>query len=366
VKISALIIDDSSECVTCLSSMLRAHQNVRLIGVAHSRDEAIAKVQEHKPELVVFEPSIKDGGILLLDLLKAESSQSEFLLHTKISKSDVEFMMDARGRGVLGVVGKSERRSGSQCTTALREIDKAIETVIGRGALRELVHKQAEEAAREEQKAKPREDVMARLRKLDSERRPKLIAIGASTGGPSALSTLISGLPKDFSLPVVICQHVLQNFSENLVETIRRGSVISVVEAIDGTALEAGKVYVAPSGVHLTLRVDAAHRTVVRLLDADPVNNCRPSVDVLFNSVADCYSGAVVSVILTGMGADGVAGMRRLKSLGATTIAESKESCVVFGMPMEAIRAGVVDMVLPVQDIAPILLRIARGEEVQL
>lgn len=176
--------------------------------------------------------------------------------------------------------------------------------------------------------------------------------IGASTGGPAALPVVLSALPGDYPLPILIVQHMPPLFTTSLADSINRKVALAVSEGHQGRKLEGGHAYIAPGGHHL--KVKRAFDNSVRLVVSDdpPENHCRPAVDVLFRSVAEEFGGRAVAVIMTGMGNDGVAGLRTLKSLGAYVIAQNEETCSVFGMPQEAIRAAVVDLVLPLDKIA--------------
>jgi two-component system chemotaxis response regulator CheB len=185
---------------------------------------------------------------------------------------------------------------------------------------------------------------------------PEIIAIGVSTGGPAALPVLMGALPAKLGVPVVIVQHMPPIFTASLAESLDKKCPLRVQEGHDGQLVSPDCVYIAPGGHHM--KVKRAFNRIVRLeISEGPAeNHCKPSVDVLFRSVAEEYGGRVVAAILTGMGHDGVAGLRILKSLGARVIAQDEATCAVFGMPQEAIRAAVVDSVLPLNRIAEALV----------
>ena len=182
--------------------------------------------------------------------------------------------------------------------------------------------------------------------------------VGASTGGTDALVALLSGLPPD--LPgMVIVQHMPEFFTASFADRLDRLSALSVKEAAAGDEIQHGQVLLARGNRHLVL-LRKQNRYVVDLLDGPPVSRHKPSVDVLFRSAAQQAGRNAVGVILTGMGDDGAAGMLELKQAGARTFAQDKESCVVFGMPNEAIKRGGVDRILPLDRIAPALIQLAR------
>jgi two-component system, chemotaxis family, protein-glutamate methylesterase/glutaminase len=189
---------------------------------------------------------------------------------------------------------------------------------------------------------------------------PPLVLIGVSTGGPNALANLLPALPADLGAPVFIVQHMPALFTEALANSLNSKSAIGVTEARDGEAARANHAYVAPGGKQMKLAPGAHGEMLVRLTDDPPENGCKPAVDYLFRSVALHFPGRSIAAILTGMGNDGTAGLRMLKRGGCFTIAQDEASCVVFGMPREAILAGVVDVVAPLDRIAATVVRSLR------
>ena len=182
-------------------------------------------------------------------------------------------------------------------------------------------------------------------------RKVEILAIGASTGGPAALYKVLSGLPANFPVPVVIVQHISFGFVDGLASWLGGGCKLPVRVPAHGEHLESGMVYIAPDGHHMEVTPFAR----VRLTDDAPVGGHRPAVTRLFESVARAFGASTLAVILTGMGADGAVGMRTLKDAGARTIAQDEGTCVVFGMPKEAIAMGAIDSVLPLPQIAPMI-----------
>ncbi|MGZ5442486.1 MAG: protein-glutamate methylesterase/protein-glutamine glutaminase [Thermoanaerobaculia bacterium] len=178
---------------------------------------------------------------------------------------------------------------------------------------------------------------------------PRVVAIGASTGGTDALRALLGALPADMCA-VAVVQHMPSPFTRQFAEHLNEVSPLVVREAVDGDELRNGTALVAPGDRHMTVR-SSGTRMVVALHDGPLVSRHRPSVDVLFRSVAETIGASAVGVILTGMGADGATGLLEMRKAGATTIAQDEESCVVFGMPREAIARGAVEAVLPLDAI---------------
>ena len=180
----------------------------------------------------------------------------------------------------------------------------------------------------------------------------QLVAIGASTGGPAAVRTILADLPRDFPVPILVVQHIARGFTAGLAHWLGGDTALRVKVAEFGERAEAGSVYIAPDDRHLGCQLDAAGDIRLKLDNAPRVGAFRPSASYLFQSVADALGAAALGVILTGMGDDGVAGLRVLKASGGRVFAQDEASSVIYGMPREAARAGVVDAVLGLNAIA--------------
>jgi two-component system, chemotaxis family, protein-glutamate methylesterase/glutaminase len=179
----------------------------------------------------------------------------------------------------------------------------------------------------------------------------RVIVIGASTGGPRALSVLLPELCSLVNLPILIVQHMPRGFTQSLADSLARETKKTVLEASDGIAIAADTVYIAPGGKHLVIRGSAA-TAQLGLSDNPPENGCRPSADVLFRSAASTFGNAVSAIILTGMGRDGTAGLGAIKRAGGYVFAQDEASSVVWGMPRSAVEAGVTNEVLPLTQLA--------------
>ncbi len=180
-----------------------------------------------------------------------------------------------------------------------------------------------------------------------------LVAIASSLGGPKALSVVLKMLPKNFPAPVCICQHISQGFTEGLAQWLGSESPLRVVEANDGEEMVPGTVYIARSGSHLKVRP----KGLLSLDPSPPVRGFKPSCDVLLTSAAEAFGTRTLGVILTGMGRDGARGLKEIRERGGRTIAQDKATCVVYGMPKEAVRLGAAEEVLPLDRIAPMLVQ---------
>jgi two-component system chemotaxis response regulator CheB len=191
-----------------------------------------------------------------------------------------------------------------------------------------------------------------KLQSGDMQREIKMVAVGTSTGGPQALLAVLSGLPRDFPVPLLIVQHMAPGFMEGFIEWLSQSSGPLLHLAKDGEHPQPGHAYIAPDGFHMTVK---NNRSIV-LDGSPPREGLRPSVSALFESVANVYGGNSAGVLLTGMGRDGARELKMLRDLGAVTIAQDEQSSIVFGMPYEAVKLGAATYVLPLERIAPALI----------
>jgi two-component system chemotaxis response regulator CheB len=190
----------------------------------------------------------------------------------------------------------------------------------------------------------------------NSNPRPRVLVIGVSTGGPTALGAILPGLPSGFPLPVLVVQHMPPLFTRLLAERLNVTCALPVAEATQGVPVEPGKILIAPGDFHM--KVESNGGGVHILLDQSArQNSCRPAVDALFTSIGEVYGGAAVAVILTGMGQDGLHGVEILKAQGARVLAQDEASSVVWGMPGAVVNAGLADRVLPLNEVVPEILR---------
>lgn len=186
----------------------------------------------------------------------------------------------------------------------------------------------------------------------------KLVIIASSTGGPKALHRVIPNLPKRLNAPVLIVQHMPQGFTASLAERLNDTSEIEVSEAVDGDVLEKGHVYLAKGGTHMALAKGTEGRIIIREDYSDPINGLRPCANITFSNVASLDVDEIICVVLTGMGSDGCEGICNLREKQKTyTIAQHKDTCVVYGMPKAVVENGMADIVLPLEQIGTEITR---------
>jgi two-component system, chemotaxis family, protein-glutamate methylesterase/glutaminase len=332
--IRVLIVDDSAFVRKALSRMLGGADDIEVVGTAVDGQDGVEKVLALRPDVVTLDVKMpRLDGLEALRRIMAECPTAVLLL-SSLTGEGADVTLRGLDLGALDFVDKSSVE-GHMNLLALA--DELIEKVRGLA------------------KAQRRAPVTPPAAQLPlpefARQRADLVVIGTSTGGPAALQTVIPGLPADLSVPVLVVQHMPIGFTKSLAERLDQRSDLMVREARDGEPLVAGRVLIAPAGRHL--KVHRVHGEPRVLLDYEPLDALhRPSVDVLMQSAARAFGGAVLGVVLTGMGADGVEGLRAIRAAGGRTLAESEDTCVIYGMPKAAIEAGVVHRVAALDRIA--------------
>ncbi|AGT31556.1 chemotaxis protein CheY [Geobacillus genomosp. 3] len=336
--IKVLVVDDSAFMRKWISDLLSEHPRLEVIGTARNGQEALEKMAVLRPDVVTLdvEMPVMDGLETLRHIMHKQPLPVVMVSST--TKEGAENTIAAMQYGAVDFVTKP---SGSISLDLYKVKDELIRKVLHAseaniGAL----------AVRRPQAALWRPPVKpARAEKA-------IVAIGTSTGGPRALETVLTQLPSGLAAPVVIVQHMPKGFTKSLADRLDALSAITVKEAEDGEVLRNGTAYIAPGGVHLA--VSEENGVLKARFDASPPRaGHRPAVDVLFESLAAIRRCRKVAVIMTGMGSDGTAGLKKLKESGDTkAIAEARETAVVFGMPKAAIEAGVIDAIAPLDAIA--------------
>ncbi|MBL8818260.1 MAG: chemotaxis response regulator protein-glutamate methylesterase [Planctomyces sp.] len=354
--IRVMIADDSTVTRRILGEAISRETDMMLVGAATNGEEAIALFRSHKPDVALLDVEMPViNGIEALRSIRATGSQAPIVMFSTLTVRGAEATLDALSAGATDYVAKP---------TGVGHVDKAIEflktEVIPKLRLWGNRFKSQRESAPKVQKdavairpagaavvAEPRRTAVVSTRKRSGQ--ANILAIGSSTGGPNALADVMSRLPSDLSIPVVIAQHMPPIFTQLLAERLDRCSKLKVREGFDGAVLKPGEVWVAPGDFHMTVARQGTS-VVLKTNQAPPENSCRPSVDVLFRSVAEVYGGNSLAVVLTGMGKDGAAGCVQLSQLGATILAQDEQSSVVWGMPRAVYEAGVADALVPLNE----------------
>src|SRR5579884_367499 len=337
--IKLLIVDDSPIFRQMVNMILQKHSHLNVVGLAANGEKAMKLVVEQKPDVILLDLEMPQiDGFTFLRWLMAYYPTPVLVIS---SHSDGYTVFRALELGACDFYGKPS--SNGVLMEQPNDLISKIEILskISKESLSKKYSKLAHSKKQAEvTPSSKRTEVLSRI-----------LAIGASTGGPPALVEIISNLPEEIPVPVVVSQHMPPGFTKSFAERLNKLSRLQVSEVGGGEPLEAGRVYIAPGGHHLLFE-KMASRVYTCLKAKTEEDRYAPSVDLMMTSAAEIFGAGVFGVILTGMGDDGKVGLERIKKQGGITLAESEETAVVFGMPREAIEAGVVDQVLPLHQIA--------------
>ncbi len=369
-----LVADDAVLFRRLLADVLASLPGVEVVGTAANGRIALQKVRELRPDLLTLDIEMPEmDGLAVLDSLIASGDQRvEVIVVSALSQGGGDLTMRALDKGAFDFITKPAAATPEQGRAILlRELAPKVRAVARRLEIRAILHGNSTPDRRSVSapcptiepapKDKALDGIATRMQRLSTPGKVELVLIGVSTGGPAALARLLPEIPQDIGVPIVIVQHMPPIFTKSLADSLATKCTVRVQEATDGEALQPNTVYIAPGGRQMRLGAAAEGRPVLELTDDPAENNCRPAVDYLFRSAANCFPGRAMAVILTGMGSDGTLGLRLLKRHGCYVIAQDEASCVVYGMPKAAVDAGLADVVLPLDSIAGRITAIVKG-----
>ncbi|GBD39496.1 Chemotaxis response regulator protein-glutamate methylesterase of group 1 operon [bacterium HR37] len=336
--IRVLIVDDSAFMRNALKTMLSSDPEIEIVGVARDGVEAIEKVMSLNPDIVTMDVEMPrmDGLTALKRIM--EIKPVPVIIVSSLTSEGAKVTLDALDIGAVDFIPKNLSELSVDIVKLKELLIEKVKKVAGRKNIRKRVS------------PFPYKSNEVNRAHLTSSRKIGVVAIGTSTGGPRALQEIIPKLPKNFPVPIVIAQHMPATFTGPFAERLNQISQITVKEAEDGEVLKQGVAFIAPGRGHMRLRKRGIE-TVISITSDDEYIY-RPSVDLLMTSVAECFPGKALGVILTGMGNDGLKGISALRESGGKVIAQNEETCVVYGMPKAVVEAGLADKVLPLEDIA--------------
>ena len=334
-KIRVLIVDDSAIARDLLEKGLSRNPDIEIVGKASDAYSARDRIVLLKPDVLTLDVEMpKMDGIEFLKRLLPQYPIPVIVV-SAVTTEGSHRALEALAAGAVAVVGKPQANDREGLTTMLDELGEAVVE-----ASRVQIHTPTNP---------PRRHFRPRARPGGAMQGDRLVAIGASTGGTAALNSVIPALPADFP-PTLIVQHMPPVFTRMFAEALGRASQMRVREAQEGDSLERGLVLVAPGDMHLSVMKDGGLNRI-RLDRGEKVSGHRPSVDVLFSSVAKTYGSRAVGVLMTGMGRDGADGLLDMRRAGARCIAQDEESSVVFGMPKEAWKNGAAETLVGLEGI---------------
>jgi two-component system chemotaxis response regulator CheB len=347
MSVKVFVVDDSAVVRQALAHMLSGNPDIELIGSAPNPLLAMDAIRRNPPDVLLLDIEMPGmDGLTFLRQIMAGTPIPTVICST-LSTEGSKVALDALSAGAVAVLAKPKLGLRQYLEDSRREMIQTLKTAAkSRPRPRSLP---------EPGGARPAVARPAAVAGVHAFAMNKPVVIGSSTGGTQALELVLTHLPAD-APGIAITQHMPEKFTAMYAQRLDGLCAMNVREARDGDRLERGLVLIAPGGRHMQMR-KAAGQYYVSVIDGPPVNRHKPSVDVLFRSASECAGRDVLGIILTGMGDDGARGMKVLHDGGARTIAQNEETCVVFGMPKEAIKLQAVDEILPLEQVARAILQ---------
>ncbi|MFN4131499.1 MAG: chemotaxis response regulator protein-glutamate methylesterase [Caldimicrobium sp.] len=332
-KIRVLVVDDSAIMRKLITDILKKEPQIEVVGQATNGKEALEKARQLKPDVITLDIEMPEmDGLTALKYLKEERLPAKVIMFSSLTQEGAKATIEALSLGAYDFVPKPSTKS-----------------------FLESVKKIEEELIPKIKNAKPlpesliiKPSILPQIKLRSGIYRA--LGIGVSTGGPQTLAEIFRNFPPKFPFPVFIVQHMPPLFTKQLASRLDKESPIKVKEAEEGEIVKEGVAYLAPGDYHMEVILENRVKKI-HLHQGPPRNNCRPSVDVLFESLAKVYNGTCLVMVLTGMGKDGLEGARKIKEKGGGVIAQDAQSSIVFGMPRAVIEAKLADEVLNLNDI---------------
>lgn len=347
-SVRVLIVDDSLVAREMLAQILSTDPGIEVIGMARDGREAVDAVAQLRPDLVTMDIHMpRMDGLLATEKIMAYHPTPILVVSSSVYGEGMGRAFDALEHGALEVIKKPEPRDWADLERIGKDVIRKVKVL---SRVKVITHI----AGRRPRPTTP----IAPVELSAPSGARSLVAIGSSTGGPSALLDVLGRLAPDFPTPIVIAQHIADGFVPGLVSWLDSGCKVSVRAAEDGAPAHNGCAYLAPTGVNLEM-----DGMTMRFVERSPGQLYIPSADTLFESVARTIGRSSVGIILTGMGADGANGLKLLRDIGAATIAQDEATSTVYGMPRAAVELGAAQTVLPVHDIAEHLSKLVAGVE---
>lgn len=347
--INVLVVDDSAVMLRLLSDIINSDPALHVVDTASHGVDAVRKAEELRPDVITMDVHMpRMDGLKAVDYIM-RTVPVPIIMISSLTQEGAEATMQALDFGAIDFVSKPSGYVSLDIDELATEIIAKIKLAAKIRVVRsvsqapDIDFEQKEIGLWSSGRPPAKHPRLPRAQNYQ-----KIVAIGCSTGGPSALNEILQHFPADFQAPLVVVQHMPEKFTEKLAELLNHRMTLRVVEAREGMRLQRGVVYIAPGGYHMTIR---ANHSIALQAESRRMVPC-PSVDLLMTSVADVFGKNAVGVILTGMGNDGVAGMNAIKDRRGITIAQDEDTSLVFGMPKVAIESGCIDSIVPLTLVA--------------
>ena len=364
-----MLVDDSVVIRGMISRWLGSEPDIVVAASLRTGREAVNQIERINPDIAVLDIEMPElDGISALPLLLAKKRNLIVIMASTLTRRNAEISFKALSLGASDYIPKPEStREASAAETFRHDLVQKIRHLgakVRRSSPPSVAHPlvPAHERMRETIHRAPAAPTAPVVRRNFSLQNPRVLLIGSSTGGPQALMNVVAEIgPVIDRFPVLITQHMPPTFTTILAEHLARASNRPAREAVDGEAIKAGHIYLAPGGRHMRVVRQGAGASIV-LEDGPPINFCKPAVDPMFSSAIDVGQGSILALILTGMGSDGMRGGKDIVAAGGSVIAQDEATSVVWGMPGAAAHAGICSAVLPLNQIAPKLVRLFSGD----
>jgi len=363
--IRVLVVDDSPFIRMSLKKILSRDAEIEVVDTARDGREGILKLQALKPDVITMdvEMPVMNGLQALEEIMRWQPTP--VIVLSAVTTDGTKLTMKAFELGAVEVVAKPSGKQGDDLLALSEDIVLKVKSVAGIDAAR--LNRREVEVSRPlfpEKHAngvRSGEIAASTVNRTTAQgvlprHKVEIVAIGTSTGGPTALQTVLSQFPKNFSVPVIVAQHMPAGFTAPLAARLNGLCQVSVKEAEDGEVLKAGTVYIGPSGKQFQVK-RVKNEFVAQVSIESPIATLyKPSVDVMLMSLAREAGAGVLGVVMTGMGNDGLNGIRSLKAQGAFAVAESEKTCIVYGMPRSIVEAGLADRIELLSDIGKVII----------
>jgi two-component system, chemotaxis family, protein-glutamate methylesterase/glutaminase len=367
-----LVVDDTIVFRKIIADALLEIPNVEVIGKAGNGKTALMRIKDLKPDIITLDIEMPEmNGIEVLEAIKEQKINIGVIVLSAFTVKGGEMTIKALQLGAFDFITKPESGTPAENRASIRDTlapiidawkqkNKLDIKQFGRREVESVPVKTVTPVVKTAIGGGPTVYTPTSLAELEKYihkipflKKPEIVVIGISTGGPAALGEMLPIISGDIAVPILIVQHMPPLFTKSLAKSLNIKCQINVKEAEEGERLIPGTAYIAPGGKQMKISTNATgDGHTIKITDDPPENNCKPSVDYMFRSVALNFPGKVTAVVMTGMGNDGATGMRLIKRHSGISIAQDEKSCVVYGMPMEVIKAGAADLVLPLGMIA--------------
>lgn len=344
-KISVMLVDDSTLMRTFLNKELSKDPEIEVVSFASNGKLAIPRFRHYKPQVVILDYEMPElNGIETLKLIQKDFPTINVIMFSAFTIEGAEVTLEALDLGAKDFVTKPDADIDASEYVRNNLIPK-VKALATKSSFNKISHPKALRANQVNRPAVSANKPSATPGSFE------LAAIGISTGGPVALKQLLSKIPANLDGSILITQHMPPVFTTQLAKTLNQNSELTVVEGTDGMELKKGHVYVAPGGGHMLIQQKGI-KSIIKIDNSPPYQHCRPSVNLMFQSLLDLNPTKTLAIIMTGMGSDGFEAMQQMHKKRSYLIAQTEETCVVYGMPAQPTEAAIIDESLSIEQIA--------------